>query len=96
VPANQQTATATCDPNEGLGRFYGLNYLNATAAYDFDQDGNYTTADRAYTVGGGIPSDPVIVIREGGTTGLVGTSGGAAKPPIDGKLPRFKTYWRQE
>jgi type IV pilus assembly protein PilY1 len=96
VPANQQTATVTCDPNEGLGRFYGLNYLNATAAYDFDQDGNYTTADRAYTVGGGIPSDPVIVIREGGTTGLVGTSGGAAKPPIDGKLPRFKTFWYQK
>jgi hypothetical protein len=35
----------------------------------------------------------VVVIREGGVTGLVGVSGGTATPPLDSELPRFNTFW---
>jgi len=93
TPANDATAVITCASTEGLGKIYGLGLYNATAVIDFDGDG---TADRSKNVGGGIPSELVTVIREGGVTGLVGTSGGAASPNIGEELPRGKTYWYEE
>lgn len=93
VPANDSTAANTCQANEGEGRYYALNYLNGSAAYDLDGNaGN----DRFAVVGGGIPSEVIIVIRDGGVTGLVGTSGGAAATKVKGDLPRYKTYWYDE
>ncbi len=57
---------------------------------------NDGSVDRSATIGGGIPSEVVIVIRDGGVTGLVGTSGGAAGIDVGGGLPRYKTYWYDE
>ncbi|MBI3900246.1 MAG: hypothetical protein HY308_18435 [Gammaproteobacteria bacterium] len=96
TPANDVNATLTCSSSEGLAKIYGLNYLNATAAVDFNADGTISTSERSYNLGGGIPSETVIVIREGGVTSLVGTSGGAARPNINSQLPRFKTFWYEE
>lgn len=93
VPANDSTAANTCQANEGEGRYYALNYLNGSGAYDLSGDG---TPDRFAAVGGGIPSEVIIVIRDGGVTGLVGTSGGAAATKVDSNLPRYKTYWYDE
>lgn len=96
VPSSSSSSSSTdkCAPlAEGAGRLYAVNYLNATAIYDFDKDG---TKDRQTQVGGGIPSEAVIVIREGGVTTLVGTSGGAASPDVDLALPRYPTYWYEE
>jgi len=93
VPANQDTVTAACTPNEGEARAYALNYLTGDAVYDQDGD---NTPDRSAVIGGGIPSEVVIVIRDGGVTGLVGTSGGAAGVTVGGSLPRYKTYWYDE
>lgn len=93
TPANNSTATITCAATEGLGVIYALGLFDATAVVDFDGDGN---PDRKVDVGGGIPSELVTVIREGGVTGLVGTSGGAASPDIGNKLPRGKTFWTEE
>lgn len=84
----------TCAPlSEGTGRFYAVDYLTGLPVYDYNNDGNL---ERATDVGGGIPSEAVIVIREGGVTALVGTSGGAARPNVDLNLPRYNTYWFQE
>jgi type IV pilus assembly protein PilY1 len=75
---------------EGIARQYALHYLNATAVVDFDNDG---TSDRYNNIGGGIPSETVVIVQEGGVSSLVGTSGGAANPKIDSSLPRYRTYW---
>jgi type IV pilus assembly protein PilY1 len=93
VPANQATLSAACTPNEGEARAYALNYLTGEGVYDLNNDG---LIDRANPIGGGIPSEVVIVIRDGGVTGLVGTSGGAAGIDVGGGLPRYKTYWYDE
>jgi len=96
VPANGCNSTITCRPNEGLANLYAVNYLDATPEIDQDKDGDIDTADRVAKIGGGIPSEPVIVIREGGTTGLVGTSGGAGTIQPPGGSNRYRTYWYDE
>jgi len=98
TPPSNATSQLTCSRDDGLGKLYALNTLNADAVYDYNQSGgSLTVEDRQVTLGGGIPSELVVVIRDSGVTGLVGTSGGAAKPAgIPGGSPRSKTYWYQE
>ena len=85
------TAVSACDTAaEGTGYLYAMNYLNGTAISDLDNNGSI---ERSISVGGGIPSEIVIVIREGGVTALVGTSGGAKTPKVDSTLPRYPTFW---
>ena len=93
TPANPDTATSTCSPNEGQAKVYAFNALDAGITVDMDGDG---TAERSLAVGGGIPSELVTVIREDGTVGLVGASGGGQKINVnnDGALKR--TYWVEE
>lgn len=93
IPANDSTAQNTCQANEGEGRYYELNYLNGSPLYDLDGDG---TLDRHAIAGGGIPSEVIIVIRDGGVTGLVGTSGGAKQVTPGGSTNRYKTFWWDE
>ena len=93
TPANQDTATSTCSPNEGEAKIYAFNALDAGITVDMSGDG---TAERSLKVGGGIPSELVTVIREDGTVGLVGASGGGQKINVnnDGALKR--TYWVED
>ena len=56
-----------CMPG-GEGKLYALSYLTGGAAIDFDDD---DTNDRSVIVGGGIPSKPVMIIRDGGTNLLI-------------------------
>lgn len=93
LPANQSTVTSACEPNEGEARAYAINYLTGEPVYDLNNDGSL---DRFVSIGGGIPSEVVIVIRDGGVTGLVGTSGGAAGVTVGGSPPRYKTFWWDE
>lgn len=76
-PSGAVVAPGTCPPPaEGTARLYGLNYLSGAGVVDLDNSGY--GIDRYVEVGGGIPSGMVVIIREGGATGLVGTSGGGA------------------
>jgi type IV pilus assembly protein PilY1 len=93
VPANDLTALQTCAAAEGQGRVYAVNYLSGTPVFNLTGD---STLDRFKNVGGGIPSEPVIVIREGGVTGLVGTSGGAASVTANTTGNKYRTYWYDE
>jgi type IV pilus assembly protein PilY1 len=71
----------TFTPNEdpcvpgGDGKLYALSHLTGSAVLDFDND---TTSDRSITIGGGIPSKPVMLITKTGTKLLI--SVGSAKP----------------
>ena len=93
TPPNSTNTALTCLAAEGVGKEYAINYLNGTAAFDRNNDG---TNERGGVAGGGIPSEPVIVIREGGVTGLVGTSGGAASIEVGSGGSRYKTFWYDE
>ena len=94
VPANDVTATKTCAATEGLGKLYALNLLTAEAAFDFDT--SVSGLEESLEVGGGIPSELVVVIREGGVTGLVGVSGGTRVVNVSDTTPRGRTYWFQK
>jgi type IV pilus assembly protein PilY1 len=93
IPANDSTAQNTCQANEGEGRFYEVNLLSGAPMYDLNGD---NSLDRFGVAGGGIPSEVIIVIRDGGVTGLVGTSGGAKQVNPGGGVNRYKTYWYDE
>jgi Tfp pilus tip-associated adhesin PilY1 len=66
-----------CVPG-GEGKLYALSYLTGGAAIDFDDDGSN---DRSLTIGGGIPSKPVMIIRDSGTQLLI--SVGSTNPDAD-------------
>ena len=93
VPANDSTAQTTCQANEGEGRYYALDYLSGAGVYDLNNDG---AIERSATVGGGIPSEVIVVIRDNGVTGLVGVSGGATQTKVKSKVTIFKSYWYEE
>lgn len=44
-----------CEPTPGTGRLYVVNLMDATAALDFDGDGDY---ERSWTIGSLIPDTP--------------------------------------
>jgi type IV pilus assembly protein PilY1 len=81
-------AGATCGtPAEGTGKYFALKLWNAT--------GYLESGQRTKPAGGGIPSELVVVIREGGNSGLIGSSGGAARVKVE-ETPPKRTFWYQE
>ncbi len=87
-PQAGASAVACAAPAEGSATLYALDLINGA--------GRLTGGARSETIGGGIPSELVVVIRPGGTSALIGTSGGARQTDVGSTLPRFKTYWKQE
>ena len=75
------TFTPNDDPSlpGGDGKLYALSYLTGSTVLDFNNDGNN---DRSVTIGGGIPSKPVILITRTGTKLLI--SVGSAEPGTNG------------
>jgi len=93
-----------CMPG-GDGKLYALSHLTGSAVLDFDNDSN---SDRRITVGGGIPSKPVMLITKTGTKLLV--SVGSANPdaaspstgagimnitPLLPPMNFFYRYWKE-
>lgn len=93
IPASATTTTVgSCTPNEGTGTLYSLNLLDGAADFDSNGDGTLDTSDRKSNVGGGIPSEHVVVIRPGGNSDLVGT---AMPGNVKQGLQRDTIYWFQ-
>lgn len=90
TPANDTNALTTCSANEGVAKQYALNVFTAVGEGDFDRDGD---KERSSPVGGGIPSEVVIIFRPDGTSGLIGTSGGAASAGGNFTDAPKRTYW---
>ena len=95
-----------CMPG-GLGKLYALNYLTGAAVLDFDGDDD---KERTVSIGGGIPSKPVMVITQtgqkmfisvGSTTpddSVVGEDFGAGIVAVDPLAPPanfFLLWWRE-
>jgi len=95
VPANDTTAVQTCSAAEGAARYYAINVLTGAPSFNLDNSAD-GSEDRFVLIGGGIPSDPVIVVREGGASGLVGGSGGAGTMKVPSGTHRYRTYWYDE
>lgn len=93
IPANDASAQQTCVASEGTAKAYALDYLTSAAEFDFNNDG---TKERSITIGGGIPSEVVIVIRPGGVTAGVGVPGGMASVPAPPVQPWVRTFWYDE
>jgi type IV pilus assembly protein PilY1 len=93
TPANDVNATTTCSANEGVAKQYALDAFTAVGAADFDKDGD---TERSAQVGGGIPSEVVIIFRPDGTSGLIGTSGGAAAASGIDVGGAKRTWWYEE
>jgi len=93
------SASNPCQLNEGQGRLYGINILNAGALFaNWNSGGgsNPTTADRYMEVGAGMPSEAVPVFQKKGVTIIVGGGGGATTVDPGITLPRVRTYWYQQ
>ena len=101
----------TFTPNEdpcvpgGDGKLYAFSHLTGSAVLDFDNDLN---KDRSITIGGGIPSKPVMLITKTGTKLLISVgssnpdpaspSTGAGVMNITPLLPPinfFYKYWKE-
>ena len=91
-------SSTTCSLAEGRGQLYGLNAITGAAIFNWDNDpgGNITVGDRIYTLGSGIPSNPVPVFFPEKVMLLVGVGGGAESVDPQIALPQGRTYWFQQ
>lgn len=65
-----------CFVGEGVGKVYKVDYLTASAVFDFDGSGTLTARDRYDTAGHGIPSGVVIAILPTKIMEYTGIGGG--------------------
>ncbi len=95
----QVVNVAACTLAEGAGVLYGINVLNGTAVFNWDQSPStdpLSIADRRMALGSGIPSSAVPIFQPGGISLLIGGSGGATVVDPGLTLPRARTFWFEE
>ena len=95
----QVVNVAACTLAEGAGVLYGINVLNGTAVFNWDQSpvsDPFSLADRRMSLGSGIPSSAVPIFQPDGISLLVGGSGGAKVVDPGLTLPRAQTFWFEE
>jgi type IV pilus assembly protein PilY1 len=92
-------SVSSCTLVEGSGLLYGVNVLNGTAVFNWDQGpvtDPLSVADRRMQLGSGIPSAAVPIFQPKGISLLIGGSGGATVVDPGLALPRSRTYWFEE
>lgn len=77
----------------GTARLYAVNYKTGSAIFDLDEDGEI---DRSVNIGGGIPSDPVVVVAKEGTYIAVGRQRGVTLEDSRSGNLFNKIYWIQK
>ncbi|OGI43332.1 MAG: hypothetical protein A2150_06725 [Candidatus Muproteobacteria bacterium RBG_16_64_11] len=92
LPADEN-ANNTCEPQEGVGRLYAVNALNATAVFEQTGDATLNAADRVQEVAGGIPPEPVPIFLDNGD---VDVDVSLYQTPSGLKRQRVKTFWYQK
>jgi type IV pilus assembly protein PilY1 len=95
----QVVNVAACSLAEGAGLLYGVNVLNGTAVFNWDESPDtdpLSVSDRTLALGSGIPSSAVPVFQPDGISLLIGSSGGATVVDPGLELPRIRTFWFEE
>ncbi|GMQ76261.1 MAG: hypothetical protein BMS9Abin01_1531 [Gammaproteobacteria bacterium] len=90
---------AACSLAEGEGAAYGINVLNGSAIFNWDESPDtdpLSVADRKLTLGAGIPSSAVPIFTQEEISLLIGTSSGTKTLKTGIKLPRQRTFWFEE
>jgi len=102
LPPNTSTSTL-CGPDEGSGLNYAVNLHDATAVFNLDLSNavvgpsgevvELQSGDRFYSAGAGIPSDPIVITKDG--YNYVQSSG---DPRLRAASALFanRTYWYVE
>ncbi len=76
TPSNDTSDTTdrcSTSSGAGTGRLYAVNYKTGSAIFDLNDDG---TKERSLNIGGGIPSDPVVIVTKKGSYIAVGRQEG--------------------
>ena len=89
-------STSKCEKETGTSRLYAVRMGDAEPALDFDTGKEDSTGDRYEEVGGGIPSEPKVMVGETADVAIVATTEGevssVSMPPSETKELR---YWRE-
>ncbi len=90
--------TDACTLAEGRGQLYGMDAISGAAIFNWDNPGDPTinVNDRTYTLGAGIPSNPVPVFFPEKVMLLIGIGGGAESVDPNISVPQGRTYWFQQ
>ena len=93
-----EAGTDQCSSGTGAGtaRLYAVDYKTGNAVFDFNSSGALEKADRAKTIGTGIPSEPVVVVTETGTSVLVSTEKKVQSQDTQSKREFKRFYWLQQ
>jgi type IV pilus assembly protein PilY1 len=97
--ADALEAVGPCGADEGTGRLYGINVLNAAALAswgELGEDGAGGVPPRYQALGGGIPSGAIPIFQKEGVSLLIGTGGGAEVVDPGIGRPRVRSYWFEE
>ena len=101
------TSTTTCGSGGGTANLYAVQMATGYAAINWSTGATYTTSNssasntRGTTIGSGIPSEPVIIITDSGTSISASViaattnqqiSSNAAPPP---NLRKKVLYWKE-
>jgi type IV pilus assembly protein PilY1 len=94
TPANDTNATTGCDANAGVATEYVIDAVSSKGAL-----ATPTGTARSTVVGGGIPSEVVIIFRPDGTSGVI-SGGGKGGAPVEAKGVSTNTaqrhYWSED
>ncbi len=87
------TDRCTLPGGVGTARLYAVNYETGSAMFDLDEDGD---KERSVNIGGGIPSDPVVVVTKNGSYIAVGRQRGVTLQDSGSESLFKKLYWIQK
>ncbi len=86
-----------CSSNtaSGTARLYAMDYKTGVSVVDWDNDDTLEKSDRSVVIGGGIPSEPVVVVTESGVQLMIGTQGGVKTIDLEYDNDFCRYYWRE-
>jgi type IV pilus assembly protein PilY1 len=94
------SVTDPCFVGEGVARLYAVDYMNASALFNFDPSNDsggvvLNRSDRSEGIGTSIPSGVVITFRGSNAVGYIGVGGGVFTPPLKKSKNIVPISWKR-